>query len=240
MAKSIFATIIIGAGVAGAAALSAYLLVIRPWYIRWGATDAEVHRALLGDDLVPHPKMETTHAITIRASAAEVWPWLVQIGYKRAGWYSYDLLHRALGIAGSVDDDRCSANRIIPELQHLEVGDSVGLAPEMGYTVVAIEPGRVLVLHIAVDMSTGRSFDLAETTPDKYLNSSWVWFLDEVGERTTRLIVRIRQDYNPSLLNVLMIRGLIEPGSFVMERKTLLGIKQRSEAAAEQLRNQTR
>jgi hypothetical protein len=59
-----------------------YWLVIRPWLLRWGATDADVHRSLPGDDLVSHPKMETTHAITIRASAAQVWPWLVQIGYK--------------------------------------------------------------------------------------------------------------------------------------------------------------
>lgn len=94
----------------------------------------------------------------------------------------------------------------------------------------------MLVLHIAVDMRTWRSFDPTGTMPDKYLNSSWAWFLDELDERTTRLIVRIRQDYNPSLLNALMIRGLIEPGGSVMERKTLLGIKQRAEAAAGQQR----
>ena len=68
------------------------------------------------------------------------WPWLVQIGYKRAGWYSYDFIHRAMGIAGSPDDDRCSANRIIPELQQLEVGDSV----EIGFHITdASTPTRV-------------------------------------------------------------------------------------------------
>ncbi len=211
-----------------------YWLVIRPWLLSWGATDAEVHRSLPGDDLVPYPKINITHAITIRASATEVWPWLVQIGYKRAGWYSYDLIHRVLGCAGSAEDDRRSADRIIPELQHLAVGDSVEIGPGMGYTVAAIEPDRALVLHIRMDMRTWRSFDPAETMPDRYLDSSWVWFLDAVDERTTRLIVRIQQDYNPSLLNALMMRGLIEPGSFVMERKTLLGIKQRAEAAAGQ------
>lgn len=183
---------------------------------------------------MPHPKTETTHAITIRASAAEVWPWLVQIGYKRAGWYSYDFIHRVLGCAGSVNDGCHSANRIIPELQHLEIGDGVEVGPGMGYTVVAIEPSRALVLHIRMDMHTWQSFDLTDTMPDKYLNSSWVWFLDEANQGTTRLIVRIRQDYNPSLLNALMIRGLIEPGGSMMERKTLLGIKQRAEAVAGQ------
>lgn len=215
-----------------------YWLVIRPWLLTWGATDADVRRPLLGDDLVPHPKMETTHAITIRASAAEVWLWLVQIGHKRAGWYSYDFIHRILGVAGSLDDNRHSANRIILELQRLEVGDSVGIGPGMGYMVVAIKPNQVLVLHIAVDMSTWRSFDPTDTMPDKYLDSSWVWFLDEIDERTTRLIVRTRQDYNSSLPNALMIRGLIEPGGFVMERKTLLGIRQRAEATVRQHREQ--
>jgi len=211
-----------------------YWLVIRPWLLRWGATDADARRSLPGDDLLPHPKMETTHAVTIRASAAEVWPWLVQIGHKRAGWYSYDWFHRLMGVAGSVDDDRCSARRVIPELQHLEVGDSVEIAPGMGFKVVAIEPGRALVLHVALDMRTWRPFDPAGTIPDAYLNSSWVWFLDGVDEKTTRLIVRTRYDYNPSLLNALMMRGLMGPGGSVMERKTLLGIQQRAEAPAGQ------
>lgn len=106
------------------------------------------------------------------------------------------------------------------------------IGPGMGYAVAAIEPDRALVLHIRMDTRTWRSFDLTETVPDKYLASSWVWFLDEVGERTTRLIARVRQDYNPSPLNALMIRGLIESGSFLMQRKTLSGIKRRAEAIA--------
>jgi hypothetical protein len=213
------------------ALLFVYWFVIRPRLLRWGATDADVHRSLPGDDLVPHPKMEYTHAITIRTSAAEIWPWLVQIGYKRAGWYSYDFIHRILGIAGSVDDDRCSAWRIIPELQHLAVGDMVPLAPGMGFTVAAIEPDRVFLWHTAIDMRTGEPIDLGDTMPNTGLNSSWVWFLKEIDESTMRLIVRARQDYGSTLPNTLMIRGFIEPGSFVMQRKTLLGIKQRAEAA---------
>ena len=70
---------------AGASALTAYWYIIRPWMLRWGATQEELERVLPGDDLVPQPRMVSTHAVTIHAPAKEVWPWLVQIGYKRAG-----------------------------------------------------------------------------------------------------------------------------------------------------------
>ncbi len=213
-----------------------YWFVLRPWHLTWGTVDGKVHQALPGDDLVPRARMKTTHTVAIKAPAAEVWPWLAQIGHKRAGWYSYDSFHRLLGVAGSVDDPYHSATRIIPELQEPQVGDSVEIAPGMGYTIAAVEPGRALVLHTTMDMNTWATFDPAETMPEKYLLSSWVWYLDEVDEKTSRLVVRTQQDYNPSLLNTLLLRGLIEPGGFLMERKTLLNIKRRVEAAAKRRR----
>ena len=88
----------------------ALLTALLPRMNGWGATDAELARTLPGDELVPQPRIETTRAITINASPAEVWPWLAQIGYHRAGWYSYDSIHRLLRVAGSVDDPRASAN----------------------------------------------------------------------------------------------------------------------------------
>jgi hypothetical protein len=221
-----------GAVIAGGAALSAYVLAVRPWHLRWGATDAEVQRSLPGDDLVPDPRWGNTQAITIRASAAEVWPWLVQIGYKRAGWYSHDSIHRLLGVAGSVDEDRRSASRIVPELQHLGIGDSIEIAPGMGYTVVDIEPGRALVLQARIDMGAWRSLDAAEPLPDRYLDSSWVWFLDELDKGVTRLIVRNRTDYGSGPLGVLGVVVPNELGSLVMQPETLRGIKQRAEAIA--------
>lgn len=115
-----------------------YILFIRPWHLRWGATDEEVQRPMPGDDQVPHPMLQATRAITIRASAAEVWPWLIQMGYRRAGWYSYDML----------DNEGIHVNRIIPELQHLEVGDTMKTDAEGGFTVTAIDPNRSLVLII--------------------------------------------------------------------------------------------
>ncbi len=196
-----------------------YVLVIRPWHLNMGSTKEEVQRSMPGDELVPNPKFQWNQATTIDAPAAEVWPWVVQIGNQRAGWYSWDGLHRLMGVAGSVDDPRGSANRIIPELQDLKVGDVIRMMPEdmgaPGYAVVSIEPDRALVTHI-----------------DDENGSSWVWVLDPIDEQTTRLIVRFRQKWEPGLANTLMFGIADELGSLVMLPKTLSGIKERAEATA--------
>jgi hypothetical protein len=186
-----------------------YAVAIRPWHLHRGATLPEVLRPLPGDDLVPDPMFQYTQAITIKASAEEIWPWLVQIGYRRAGWYSHDWIHRLLGVAGSVDDDRRSADRIIPELQNLQVGDLIEIAPGLGFEVLDIEPNRFLL--------TGTE------------GGSWVWSLDPVDARTTRLIVRSRGTWDPGLGNALLFGIPNELGSLIMQPKTLRGIKQRAE-----------
>jgi hypothetical protein len=219
----------IGIGVAVGLAGFVYTSVIRPWQLRRGAVDAEVRRPLPGDDLVPDPKCGYTQAITIRASVSEVWPWLVQIGYKRAGWYSHDLLHRLMGIAGSVDDEHGSAKRIIPELQDLMVGDVVEIAPGMGYVVAGIEPEQALILQSRVDTGKWESLSGSDPLPEKYLISSWVWLLEETDEETMRLIVRVRSDYSPGLLSTLSAGISNELGSLVMQPKTLRVLKQRAE-----------
>jgi hypothetical protein len=222
---------LIGGAIAGAGLVAGYALAIRPRILTWGATDEEVKRQLPGDDLVRDARMESTHAVTIDAPPGEIWPWLVQIGHQRAGWYSYDWLHRLMGVAGSVKDEHGSAMSIIPELQDLQVGDVVEIGPDMGYSVVEIEADRALVLHTAIEMGSFRTYDPSEETPAEYFTSSWTWFLEKSGKSTTRLLVRIRIGYSASLANALMVHGLLEPGSFVMERRTLLGIKQRVEAS---------
>ena len=198
--------------------LIVYYLVVRPWHRRMGATRDEVQRSLPGDDLVSSPSFDYTQAITIGAPAAEVWPWLVQIGYKRAGWYSWDAIHRLVGSAGSVDDDRRSANRIIPELQNLGVGDVIWMAspdsPLPGLRVVSMEPDRVLVLSQGEDVT------------------SWAWFLDPIDAGKTRLIVRYRQHWEPSLANSVMFGVANDLGSLLMQPKTLRGIRDRAEGAA--------
>jgi hypothetical protein len=112
-----------------------YVWVIRPWHMRWGATDEEVTRTMPGDELIPGAG-SATRAITIAATPADVWPWLVQIGYGRAGWYSYDWID---------SDLRRSADRVLPECQNLEVGDKILMMPEMGFVVDSIDEPRSIV-----------------------------------------------------------------------------------------------
>jgi hypothetical protein len=212
---------VIGILVLGVAALVAvYALIVRPWHLHRGATKDEVQRALPGDELVPDPKFVWNQAITIDAPAAEVWPWIVQIGNQRAGWYSWDGIHRLLGVAGSVDYEDRSADRIIPELQNLQIGDVIRMMPEgmgtPGYAVVSIEPERALVTHI-----------------DDENGASWVWVLAPIDAETTRLIVRFRQKWEPGMMGLAFWIG-DELGSLVMQPKTLSGIKERAEAAAGQ------
>jgi len=197
-----------------------YVFLVRPWHLTRGTTRDEIQRTLPGDELVRNPKFVWNQAITINAPAAEVWPWLVQIGNQRAGWYSWDAIHGLLGVAGSVQYEDRSADRIIPELQNLQIGDEIRMMPEdMGapaYKVVAIEPDRALVTHI-----------------DDENGASWVWALDPIDAQSTRLIVRFRQTWPPGASGLAFWIG-DELGSLVMQPKTLSGIKQRAEAAAGQ------
>ena len=214
-------------GLGGAAIMLFVLLTpfLNPRRKKWGAADAEIQQTLPGDDLVPHPKGEYIHAITIHAPATDIWPWLVQIGQGRGGFYSYELLENIIGCKMK------NADKIMPELQHLEIGDSIPMHPTMGspYKVAAIEPGCALVLQIREDTQTRKTSELSDTMPDKYMNQSWVFFLNERDDGTTRLISHSRNDWNQSLGNRLFfsIFGAI---TVTMDRKMLLGIKERAEA----------
>jgi len=213
--------------------LAAYLVVLRPRSHRWGATNAEVRRSLPGDDLVPNVKVGYTQAITINAPPEEVWPWLVQIGYGRGGWYTYDWVYKLLGGGDFYDGDR-SADRIIPELQDLKVGDSIRIFEQGPFEVVALEPNRLLVLLARVDWDTEETFELSDTMPANYLNNSWVYVLEEVDKNSTRLIVRWRGDYSPGLGNTLGLGIPTIAGALIMQPKMLKGIKARAEAARRQ------
>ena len=193
---------------------------------KWGTTEDEVQRDYPGDDLVPKSKGEYMHAITINAPAAAVWPWLVQIGQGRGGFYSYEFLENLIGCKMR------NANRIIPELQNLEVGDSIPMHPKLGspYKVASIEPGRALILLIRVDAQTGKAFEPSDQMPEKYQNMSWLFFLDERADGTTRLISRSRNDWNDSLGNTIFY-GIFGPLTLEMDRKMLKGIKKLAEAA---------
>jgi len=216
-------------GIAGAVGIAIAFVTpfLRPRRARWGATEAEVCRSLPGDDLVPHHKWGYTHAVTIRASAAEIWPWLVQIGQGRGGFYSYEWLENLIGC------NMHNADHIIQEFQHLKVGDEIRHHPKLhSYEVAVIEPGQALVIHTRADTQNGNTFELTDNIPEKYTNTSYIWFLDGLDDGTTRLISRGRYDYR-GLRNALSLgHFLLEPIAFATSRKMLLGIKQRAEAAS--------
>ena len=137
------------AGLAAAAAAACYVLAVRPRLLRWGASTQEAAGPLPGDELVPTPRMQSTRAVTIHAPAADVWPWLVQLGAGRGGMYSYDLLENAAGLGIH------SADRILPEHQRLDVGDVIPLGPDVGIPVRQIVAGSVLALGGTMDPLTG-------------------------------------------------------------------------------------
>ena len=120
-----------------------YWFPLRRWMSRWGTASTDVKRVMAGDGLIVRPTFTYTMATTVNAQPEHIWPWLVQMGYQRGGLYSYDWLDRLFGFL-----DRPSADRIIPEFQHLSVGDKIPLPRGQGYPVAAIEPGRALVLDM--------------------------------------------------------------------------------------------
>lgn len=201
--------------------------VLRRWYQRWGATDEERARSLPGDELVPDPDLTSTRAITVAAPPDEVWAWLVQIGHGRGGLYSFDALENLIGC------DLHSVDRILPEHQHLAVGDVIRAGPE-GYPawcVVRCEPPHALVLvAIAPGTPAGTGEGQVDLATDDPTRSSWQWVLlpgpDGSG---TRLLTRTRTRF-PRAASVLW--HLLEPITFVMERRMLLGIRERAERTA--------
>lgn len=203
----------------------AYWFAIRPQHLRWGAEPAEVRAFWPGDDLIARPQVSATHSITIQAPPDRVWPWLVQIGQDRGGFYSYEFIENAMGL------NMANADRILPEWQSLQVGDVVPLAPDgtMDVPVVIVEPQRTLVLHADSRLPSPSGKGGPPLPPGQYLAVSWGFYLSERTDGATRLVERFRLDYTPTAANHLVYKLFLEFGAFVMERKMLLGIKQRAE-----------
>jgi proline iminopeptidase len=160
-------------------------------------------------------------AVTIGAPAARVWPWLVQIGCRRAGWYSYDLLDNG---------GQPSADRILPEHQHLAAGDEILLTPKgpLAMPVAALETEKALVLGGTINTATGEGVEPGDPLPEAYYTGINAFLLEPAGEGATRLLFRQRLDWNPRRLNTLIYRGFLEPISFVMARRMLKGIERRT------------
>jgi hypothetical protein len=185
----------------------AYWFPVRRWFSRWGTSPDELARAMPGDAVIANPTHTATQTVTVNAPPDEVWPWLVQIGHQRGGLYSYDWLDRLFGFL-----DRPSATRILPEFQQLAVGDKILLGREE-LTVVVLEPLRALALSYQAR------------------GMEWVWQfgLYPLDNKRTRLVSRGTERVPNTAASWLFMR-MMEPASFVMTRRMLLGIKERAEA----------
>ena len=187
--------------------------------VRWGATTAEWERRWPGDDLVDAPRWQCLHAIDVAAPPEEVWPWVAQIGQGRGGFYSFERLENLVGCRIR------NSNRILPEHQDLGAVEGIKLAakaPPMPLAVV--EPGRGFVLHGRGDMGG------AEKGPDGA--TTWGVFVEPNGRGGSRVLSRQRAVWGGGLAAALMFGPwVLEPISFVMDRKMLKGIKLRAEAA---------
>lgn len=187
--------------------------VLRARQRRWGATDEEVNLTLPGDNLVSPADLTATRAITIHATAAQVWPWIAQLGQGRGGFYSYDFLENLVGC------NIHSTDRIVPEWQHIDIGAQVNLAPQVALTVALVVPARALVLRGGIP--------IGNTAPPYHF--TWAFVLRETANRTSRLLVRERYRYTR-----LWAPLLVEPiqlVSLLMTQRMLRGIKQRAERA---------
>lgn len=186
-----------------------------------GATRDECRRRLPGDDLVVRPLLTTTHATTIDAPPEAVWPWLVQVGWHRGGWYTARWVDRLLFPANDA-----SADHIVPGLQRLEVGDWIPDGPpesRCGFVVREIDAAHHLVLHSTEHLPP----EFAERF-GAWIDWSWVFVVEEVAPGRSRFLFRTRARLGPRWLAagywLLMI-----PADFVMARQMCRGLRARVE-----------
>ena len=198
-------------GLAAGLAAGVYPLLLRRRCLTWGATRDEVARPLPGDDLLVAPDIVSTRAITIDAPPSAIWPWLVQMGSDRGGAYTYDWIENLFGL------NMHSANTVLPQFQDIKVGDAFPLGkggPQLHVEI--LDPEHSLVFR----------FD----------GANWIWSFNlEPENGSTRLVSRNRiATPNASVAKRALNAFLMEPGSLVMERKMLKGIKRRAEKLAHQ------
>ncbi len=178
--------------------------LLRKWHLTWGCTKDEATMTLPGDDLVKEMNTDATHAITINKPAAKIWPWIIQIGAGRGGFYSYDFLENLVGC------NLKSVNRIVPEWQKVKQGDTIYLHPKAPLPVAVLMPEKSFVL-----------------------GAVWGFHLMPIDKNFTRLLVRARGAFetgskNP-VLNFVIWHVFYEPIHFLMERKMMVNIKRLAE-----------
>jgi hypothetical protein len=204
-------------------AVGAYLIAVRPRLLRWGATDEEVARPYPGADLIPNGNRAATMAVTIEAPPERVWPWLVQMGYYRAGWYSWDRLDNG---------GRPSADRIHAEWQEIKPGDRLTAwspeGPMSAWEVAALEPGRFLGLRGLSDLRL-RQLDPASPRPSAYTEGLWGFLLKRLPKDRTRLVVSGYQTGRPRWLQAIVDLFLYPPVHWSMQTRQLANIKRLAE-----------
>jgi hypothetical protein len=211
------------------------------WWRTWGVRPVDTVLPLPGDELIESPAASDTRGITIAAPPEAVWPWLLQMGYGRAGWYSYD----KLDMKGS------SADRILPEHQALAVRDIIPTDPAGGFEVKVLEPGRTLVLYVDSALVAARATAMrdgtAGSTPaglaasGKFLETatppdfavSWTFHLRPERDGGTRLIERMRLRAGEGTGATKALAPVMGFGVFVMMQRQMVGIRERAERSPE-------
>jgi proline iminopeptidase len=193
----------------------------------WGASREEVVEPYPGAEIVPDGKRGATMAVTIDAPPKAVWPWLLQLGGDRGGWYSWDLLDNG---------GRPSADRIHPEWQGLNVGDTVKYwtkryGPVDAWEVAALEPNRFLGLHGLSDLR-GRRLDTKQPRPSAYTEGLWAFQLKELPGQRTRLVIGGYETFRPRWIALLVTDWLFPPIVWVMQARMLAVLKRNAERAA--------
>jgi hypothetical protein len=206
------------------AAAGAYACAIRPRIVRWGATDEEIARPYPGAEAIPGGDRSHTMAITIDAPPSAVWPWLVQMGYGRAGWYSWDHLDN-FGAS--------SEHRLHPEWQEIALGDHLPSAPEgrEWWEVAALEPGRFLGLRASTDLRL-RPFDPHGKRPRFFTDSLWGFLLEPAPGGRTRLIVSGYWAMEPRWAKALVNFLFLEPSHWTMQMRQFQNLKRFAERSA--------
>ncbi|MFI0411749.1 hypothetical protein [Actinomadura sp. 3N508] len=201
-------------------AAGAYAALVRPRLLRWGATAEESAAVYPGDDLVQDATAQSTMAVSLPAPPEEVWPWLVQMGCGRGGWYSWDLLDHG---------GRPSADRIHLEWQETAVGDHLPTVPGGGsyFLVEMLDKPRTLILRADLELPSGKPFDPRGPRPKAYTDGIWAFHLRPLPDGGTRLVVRTRGRGSPAMADRLVARLFGEPAHFIMQHRQFRNLRRR-------------
>lgn len=213
-----------------------YAVVVRPRIKAWGVDPTESESALPGDDLIPEPTKTETRGLTIDAPVSQVWPWLVQMGFGRAGWYSFDAMDRRYP----------SADSILPQFQTLTPGDTLPIYQGGGFEVRTVDPQNAIVLFTDTAQMEKQAKDAGLVTQEQLedaqakrgqfgrgsypdFSASWAFILRPTDDGQTRLIERFRVKAQGNMPANAVMQELMSTGIVLMARKQMLGIKERAE-----------